>query len=110
MMSGTTATSGTTNYYYYETGYKWDGTADNTAGNGMPNWFGVRSTNYVNGTMEIQRPNVAAFTTFQYFGNDSDQRVQSGGVHKLATAYDGIQFKNGTGTITGTVTCYGYRK
>jgi len=109
LMVGATATSGTTSYKFYELGYTWAGGTDATAGIGGAYWFGFRSTDYFMGTMEIQSPYSPTYTTFQSSGNDSAQNVSSRGVHVLNTTYDGIQFKVGTGTLSGTVTCYGYR-
>jgi hypothetical protein len=110
LLVGSTATSGGTDYKYYESGLTWAGGADNGAGNGTAYWFIFRSTNYFMGTVEIQNPYTTNYTTYQSQSNDSDQRVQSGGVHTAATSYDGIQFKVATGTLTGTLYSYGYRK
>ena len=111
LMSGATATSGTTNYKFYELGHTFAaGTPDATAGPGGAYWFGFRSTDFFYGTFEIQNPYAANFTAFQETSVDSAQSVESRGVHTLTTSYDGIQFLVGSGTLTGTVTCYGYRK
>ena len=110
LLQGSTPTSGTTSYKFYELGYTWAGGADATAGNGAAYWFGFRSTDYFMGTMELQRPYIANFTTFQTSAVDSAQNVSVRGIHQLDVSYDGIQFKVGTGNLVGTVTCYGYRK
>lgn len=110
LMSGASATSGTTSYKYYEAGYVWAGSLDPGAGPGGAYWFGFRSTDFFYGTMDIQNPYTANYTAFQQTSVDSAQSVESRGIHTLTTSYDGIQFLVGSGTLTGTVTCYGYRK
>lgn len=58
---------------------------------------------------DFYRPNVAATTFFtgSFFArNDYVQSV--GGYHTQATSYDGITFIASTGTITGTISVYGY--
>lgn len=111
LMNGSTPTSGGTSYFFYELGHTWGGAADATAGNGAAYWFGFRSTNYWIGTMNIQAPAVASkYTSFQTSAVDDAQSVTSRGVHKVAAAYDGIQFKIGSGSMTGDITVYGYRK
>ena len=110
MMQGSTATSGGTAYKFYEAGNVWSGGADVTAGNGAAYWFGFRSDTFFVGTMQIQNPYTANYTTYQTSQIDAAQSVESRGVHESTTAYDGIQFKVGSGNLGGTVTCYGYRK
>jgi hypothetical protein len=111
LMSGATATSGTTNYKFYELGHTFAaGAPDAAAGSGGAYWFAFRSTDFFMGTMEIQNPYATNYTTYQAENMDSVQSVSSGGIHLLNTSYDGIQFLAGTGTLAGTVTCYGYRK
>jgi hypothetical protein len=110
LLQGSTPTSGGTSYVFYELGHTWAGAADATAGNGAAYWFGWRATTYFMGTMEIQRPYIANYTTFQSSHVDSAQSVESRGVHREDISYDGIQFKIGSGNLVGTVTSYGYRK
>lgn len=110
LMNGATPTTGGTDYKFYELGHTWGGTADATPGTGGAYWFGFRSTSYWMGTMTIQSPKVAAFTVFQTGQIDSAQSVTSRGVHTAATAYDGIQFKVASGSMTGDITVYGYRQ
>lgn len=62
-------------------------------------------------TCEIFRPNEAVntkylFTHFQ--GSDRPELNNVGGVHTVASAYDGFTIYPSTGTITGTVNVYGY--
>ena len=110
LMVGASATSGTTNYKYYELGHSFAaGAADAAAGPGGAYWFSLRSTDFFMGTMEIQNPYASDYTTYQSRNVDSVQSVSSAGVHLLTTSYDGIQFLAGTGTLAGTIDCYGYR-
>ena len=110
LMQGSTATSGGTGYKFYEAGYIWAGSADVTAGTGGAYWFGFRSNTYFFGTMDIQNPYVATTTAFQTNAVDTAQSVETRGILTDTSQYDGIQFLVGSGTLTGTVSCYGYRK
>jgi hypothetical protein len=110
MLSGTTPNVAAS-YQFYEAGNTWAGVADVTGSAGTTYWFGLRSNAFFMGTMDIQSPNMAQFTTFQSEGVDSTQSWQARGVHQVNTAYDGIQFKHGgAGNISLIATCYGYRK
>ena len=108
MLSG--ATPATTNYFYYEAGNTWAGVADVTGSSGGSSWFGLRSFNYIFATMSIRQPFTTNYTSFSSEGIDDTQSWQSRGVHKTASSYDGIQFTVGGGTMTGTITFYGFRK
>jgi hypothetical protein len=108
MLSG--STPATTNYYSYEAGNSWAGTADVTASPSTAYWFGLRSAGYIFATMDILQPSTTNFTSFSSEGVDGSQSWQARGVHETATAYDGIRFYNASGNMTGTITFYGYRK
>ena len=108
MLSGTTPA--TTNYVSYEAGNIWAGSADVTASPSTAYWFGLRSANYIFATMSIWQPSTTNYTSFSSEGIDDTQSWEARGVHKTATAYDGIQFYNASGNMSGTITFYGYRK
>jgi hypothetical protein len=111
LLVATTPNNTASSYQYYEAGNTWAGVADVTTGNAASSWFAIRSTQYFFGTMEIQNPNLAIYTTFQSEGIDAVQSWQSRGQQILNNSYDGIQFNHGGGNLNGfTVTCYGYRK
>jgi hypothetical protein len=108
MLSSTTPA--TTNYYSYESGNTWAGAADLTANPSTAYWFGLRSANYIFATMSILQPYTANYTSFSSEGIDDTQSWQARGVHKTGSSFDGIQFYNASGNMSGTVTFYGYRK
>ena len=108
MLSG--STPATTNYYSYESGNIWAGTADSTANPSTSYWFGLRSATYIFATMNILQPSTANYTSFSSEGIDDTQSWQARGVHKTASSFDGIRFYNASGNMTGTATFYGYRK
>ena len=109
MLSSTTPAI--TNYYSYEAGNIWAGTADVTASPSLTYWFGLRSATYIVATMKILQPYSATnYTSFQSEGIDDTQSWQARGVHKTAASYDGIRFYNASGNMSGTITFYGYRK
>lgn len=108
LLSG--GTPATTNYYSYESGNTWAGTADVTANPSTSYWFGLRSANYIFATMNIFQPYTANYTSFSSEGIDDTQSWQARGVHKTASSFDGIRFYDASGNMTGIATCYGYRK
>lgn len=109
MLSGTT--SNTSDYYSYESGNVWAGGADLTASPSTAYWFGLRSATYIYATMTILNPNLYnTYTIFSSEGIDDTQSWQARGVHKSVPSYDGIQFYNASGNMSGTITFYGYRK
>ena len=64
--------------------------------------------------IEFTYPFATANTVFQVFDNRNDSVYQQmrngGGIHLNAASHDGIRFGVTTGTMTGVVTVYGYRK
>jgi hypothetical protein len=108
MLSGSTPAA--TNYYSYEAGNIWAGTADVTASPSTAYWFGLRSASYIFATMKILQPSTTNYTSFSSEGVDGSQSWQARGVHETATAYDGIRFYNASGNMSGTIRFYGYRK
>ena len=109
MLSGTT--SNAADYVSYESGNTWAGGSDVTASPSTAYWFGLRSATYIYATMTILNPYLYnTYTTFSSEGIDDTQSWQSRGVHKSVPSYDGIQFYNASGNMSGTITFYGYRK
>lgn len=68
------------------------------------------STNTMGGTLELQCPATTAYTGYQWSASESYQYHVGGGFHANATAYDGYYFWPYSGTMTGTVSVYGYQK
>jgi len=76
----------------------------------------IDSTNPSGGTVDIFNPATAVNSTYR--GGGIDARLAGapyragGGVHNVATAYDGIKFSllSGNNFATGSVTIYGYKK
>ena len=63
------------------------------------------------GTMKIYDVALAKSTKFAIDGNGVERFwFASGGNHTLTTAYDSITFLTSTGTITGSITVYGFSK
>jgi hypothetical protein len=109
MLSGTT--SNAADYVSYESGNIWAGSADVTASPSTAYWFGLRSATYIYATMTILNPYLYnTYTVFSSEGIDDTQSWQARGVHKSVPSYDGIQFYNASGNMSGTITFYGYRK
>jgi len=61
-------------------------------------------------TIEFYRPDTSANTLFKTNSAQPTEAIFGGGDHDLATAYDGLTIYPDTGTITGTITVYGYAK
>jgi hypothetical protein len=64
--------------------------------------------------LELLSPNLAQKTVFSKQGVGENGTyayiTQLNGIHNLTTAYDGFSVYASTGTITGTVSVYGYNK
>jgi hypothetical protein len=64
--------------------------------------------------IELTYPFTAANTVYTVCDNRNDsiaQRVRNGGgIHLNSSSHDGIRLGVGSGTMTGVVTVYGYRK
>lgn len=62
-------------------------------------------------TMEIQSPNLAQFSRYQYAISATEYFRNGYTYHGANTQYDGCRFTTTSGTITGgSITVYGYRK
>jgi hypothetical protein len=99
-------------YYYFFRANNYAGTAGDQPGNGVGNWFNLRTNGYTfGGVIDIQNPNLAIATHFFSTGSDTDQGFTCGGYHNSTTQFDGFSLSNsGAASMTGTVTVYGYRK
>ena len=62
--------------------------------------------------LEIMNPYLTKNTNYASYGGYFDDPTIRNytGSHRLTTSYDGIVFFPSTGTITGTITVYGYKK
>jgi len=61
-------------------------------------------------TIELANPGTSVTTAIKANGGIQTIAASNFGVHSLSTAYDGINIFPGSGTITGTISIYGYRK
>jgi hypothetical protein len=61
-------------------------------------------------TVELANPGTAKATGIQGRGGRNDNALSVFGYHGPTNAYDGLNVFGGTGTITGTISIYGYRK
>ena len=82
---------------------------------GQTSWLGSNfSTGLGVMTMNLFRPALAATTLILASSSrETNTNIDTdnwGLGHNLATAYDGVSFIMATGTITGTITVYGYAK
>jgi hypothetical protein len=72
----------------------------------------TRSGSLASWCLEIFSPNIAETTKVMNFQSDpvsgTPELYFNVGVHSLSTAYDGITFYPGSGTMTGTITVLGY--
>ena len=58
--------------------------------------------------IQISNPAITTNTSFLITGGRTGSASITGGVHALATAYDGFSLIPASGTITGSVRVYGY--
>jgi hypothetical protein len=76
-------------------------------------FFSMHSTRRNAYSVDIYAPALAQPTQFTAFGNYSNAEATSllvTGSHNQSTAYDGLTLFPNTGTISGTVSVYGYKK
>jgi hypothetical protein len=109
----TGSTNNATNYkkgQYYRS-YT-SGTAGTNGGGTEGNMldFSTDTTNTMGGVLELQCPATTAYTGYQWTASGSTEFYVGGGVHANATAYDGYYFWPFSGTMSGTVSVYGYQK
>jgi hypothetical protein len=108
--------SSTTNATNYKKGQYYrsytSGTAGSNSGGTEGNLFDLNTdeTNTMGATLELQCPATTAYTGFQFSGSTRDQIQIGSGIHANAVAYDGFSLFPYSGTMSGTVSIYGYQK
>jgi hypothetical protein len=114
LLSGSTPTSSGwfgTEFYCATGGTTWTGqiSANNV---GSAYCSGATPSAGLASTIEIQSPNLAQFSRFQYWVVDSSYIRNGYAYHSANTQYDGCRLTTTSGgTLTGgSVTVYGYRK
>lgn len=108
----------TSNYSSARSGYNFSTGLINADVNGNVGfwfvWRGAGSTSVGGGwagSMDIYYPAVATPTWISGTSVDGTYQSSAGGFHNVATAFDGIGFSNDAGgTVTGTVSIFGYSK
>jgi hypothetical protein len=109
----TTAGSG---YYYGYVGLTGAGATSNSNGNAVSNFISHTAiASYANtSSIEIHNPKNAVQTTahvsFSFFTGSSYIARQGGAYNTSTTDFDGIIFTTSSGTFTGSITTYGFRK
>jgi hypothetical protein len=110
--SGSDATGG--NYAWQKLGASGSSTFPSRATSQTTYEIGyTRSGSLASWCLEIFSPNIAETTKMMSFQSDpvsgTPELFFNVGVHSLSTAYDGITFYPGSGTMTGNISIYGYR-
>lgn len=115
MMTGTNTKD--TSATYNRFGFYWLAGVTALDATGQTSWFvtnhGTTSSAYSNSQTTIFRPNVASVKTeirHRGYSGDSDLTVYLDETTTATTAYTGLYLLPTSGTITGTITIYGYRK
>jgi hypothetical protein len=102
--------------YYYSYNYADFGAATGGILNGSnvnQFLFAFANTQITSGVMDVISPQLAEATTFHSQGlnaSTSGNSRSGGGVANNSTVFDGFTLFPPTGTISGTVSVYGYRK
>lgn len=106
--SGTASTTG----YYWGGAYTvWAGTQTPFAGSNAAQLYVANiSGTSTSHRVELCEPQVATLTKMIVDSAWADAGYWGRGIHNVSTAYDGVMFYPGSGTVTGTITIYGYRK
>jgi hypothetical protein len=94
------------------------GTAQSNSGNGwqISEADTATASNHLSGfSIDIKLPFASLYTVQSYFGNSvtgagSIYTNYGGGVHGVATSYNGFTVVASSGNITGTISVYGYNK
>lgn len=81
-------------------------TVSSIGGDAISNAVLIYSTGRASGQLNIQDPNQAGTTHWNWINNQSTAVAISAGYHNVATAYDGIKLS--ATSITGTINIYGY--
>jgi hypothetical protein len=71
---------------------------------------GAGSTTSGASVINVFGPQLAASTNFVTTGGRQESIKYTTGVHTLSTAYDGFTIFPTSGTVTGKISVYGYRK
>jgi hypothetical protein len=115
MMTGTNTKE--TTAVYYRVGFYWTSSITNFNGAAQNQWFninhGTSATSYSNSEMTVFRPNVSGVKTearLRGYSGDSDLTVFIDQYSTPTVSYTGLYLFPASGTITGTITIYGYRK
>tara|TARA_R110000868_G_scaffold97556_1_gene268260 strand:- start:160 stop:723 length:564 start_codon:yes stop_codon:yes gene_type:complete len=102
---------------YTRVGYYWTSSITNFNAAGQTAWFninhGTNSASPSNAQWTIYKPNVSGVKTesrSRGYSGDSDLTVSIDQYTAATTAYTGLYLFPTSGTITGTITIYGYRK
>lgn len=111
----TTGTDNTTAVYNFHLAY-WGATGvGNIITSNASTIGGIFGHAYQNADIQIFRPNLAEHTGLTWYGvarstvNNTEQHTSSA-IFKNTTVFDGITFYPGSGTQSGTLQVYGYRK
>ena len=106
------------NYSVYFTGINSGNSANNFVANGVSKWtltaqHSSLTTGYNAARVELYGPNATSATEFtaQTLGLTSGGQFFSfagAGLHDVATAYTGLTFLKSSGTMTGSLSVYGY--
>jgi hypothetical protein len=114
-VGGVTNTS--SNYSSARSGYTYAGAINADVVSAGAYWFlwrGNGSTSFGGGfagSMDICYPAVATPTWVNGTSVDGSYQAAAAGVHNVSTAFDGIIFTNDAGgTVTGTISIFGYTK
>jgi len=108
--SGTDATTS----YIFNIIYRYNSTTSSQ--NSGQSWFQVCNIGDYGSLVEITfaKPFLSEWThmiaTGQGTGSSSNVAVWSNGVHTSSSPYDGFSLQAGSGTVTGTISVYGYKK
>jgi hypothetical protein len=112
------ADNSSNNYYYSLAFVPFSGTptVSGSNGSGLTSSFVVSYINSTGGgasTIHLYDPFKTAVTRFQSFGGGNtsgDSIISRGGNSSVTTSYTGFTLIPATGTMTGTVSVYGYNK
>jgi hypothetical protein len=102
--------------YYYGSNYADFGSATGgfeSGSNQNEYRFTFALTTVTSGVMDIFSPQLAAVTTIHHYGLNAGTAGNSrsgGGISNNSTVFDGFTLLPSSGTLSGTVSVYGYRK
>jgi hypothetical protein len=115
MMTGTNTIDNSATYNRY--GYYYLGGVSGLDATAQTGFFicnhGTTAANYSTARATIYRPNISGVRTemnHQAYAGDSNLTVYLNSLTAATTAYTGMVFVPASGTLTGTITIYGWRK